>query len=173
MTYTAPATVATAGTSAAAQFNAALRDDVAAMASRASMSYQSAGGFTMPASTTAKAPAMATDWDSPDGMVDLVNQRIVIQQAGKYRILAGSGYAGGTAWTLFVRKNGAGTLVSQNGLGIGFNFELDWAASLLVGDYLELWYTNPAGAPLVIFQENPYVGIDGTFFVLRAEWVAP
>jgi hypothetical protein len=177
VTYTAPATVSTGGTSTAAQFNAAMAS-VAALASRCSMSYEddpaSSIGFTIAASSTAKLPVtMTADADSPDGMLDLPNQRIVIRQAGTYRIFCGAGTPGGNPWTLFVRKNGTGSLMSVNGFGAGVNQELDWAFPFIVGDYLELWATNPNAFPLVVFLPCGTVGDDTTWAFFRAEWIAP
>lgn len=163
MTFTTPATVTTGGTSASAQFNAALGADVAALASHAALGFvagDAVSGYLLPSGTN-KIVGMVTLYDSPDGMVDLVNQRIVIRQAGTYRVYT-SGFANG-----FVRKNGSGTLLQQN-LIPG---STEWAYPFVVNDYIELWYTN-GGGPVVTTGYAP----DGdglTIFTLRAEWVAP
>jgi hypothetical protein len=164
LTYTTPATVTTGGTSASAQFNAALRDDASALASIAEIAYSSGQltGYTFPASSTTKIVGMTTVYDSPDGMVDLVNQRIVIRQAGTYRVYHSSPIGS------FVRKNGTTTLFAV-GLTQGGT---EWAFALAVNDYLELWYTNSTGSPVVTSQ-YPFDAPDGTIFTLRTDWVSP
>jgi hypothetical protein len=173
VTYTAPPTVSTGGTSTAAQFNAALRDDVAAMASKAEISLVNPTGYTLAASTTAKLPLDTLISDSPDTMVDLVNNRLVIKQAGTYRVRIVSLGTTGFTWTQFVRKNGSGSLMSQ-AYAFGLNYELDWAFAFAVNDYIEFWYTNSNGSTILLTDQNlisPYP--DGTVFGMRAEWVAP
>jgi hypothetical protein len=125
VTYTVPATVSTGGTSTAAQFTAA-QASVSAIASKAHASYVSPAGITLAASTTAKVPLNTTVNDSYDGMVDLVNSRIVIRQAGTYRVRLYTIGITSFTWTQFVRKNGAGSLMSQAN-AFGANYELDWA----------------------------------------------
>jgi hypothetical protein len=172
VTYTVPATVAGGGTSTAAQFNAA-QASAAAIASHAEMSYVNPAGFTLAASTTAKVPLNTEVSDSYDGMTDLVNSRIVIRQAGLYRVRLVSLGTSGFTWTQFVRKNGAGSLMSQ-AYPFGLNYRLDWAFSFAVSDYIEAWYTNSNGSTILLTDQNlisPYP--DGTVFGLKAEWIAP
>lgn len=179
MTFTTPATATTGGTSTAAQFNAALGADIAALASRCSMgtpsgTYSGSAGYLLNPSSTAKIKGLAADFDSPDTMLDLVNQRIVFKQAGMYRVAAYGGLAiSASPWTMFVRKNGAGSLMSINGASFGVNWLVDWAFAFAVNDYIELWATNPNAFALTISGEGgPYLA-DGGLFRLLAEWVAP
>lgn len=171
VTYTTPATVSTGGTSTAAQFNAALRDNVTALASHAQLSFSAGTGVILSASTTAQVTGMVKDLDSADGMVDLVNQRIVCKQAGTYRILADAGAAPAGTFTLFVKKNSSSTLMSK---GPAFFATIDYAFALAVNDYVELWTTNGnAFAITVLPPMGDGAGPDNMVFRLFVEWVAP
>jgi hypothetical protein len=140
----------------------------------ARLSYVNPGGITLAASTTAKVPLNTTVNDSYDGMVDLVNSRIVIRQAGTYRVRLYTIGITSFTWTQFVRKNGAGSLMSQAN-AFGANYELDWAFAFSVGDYIEAWYTNGNGSSIFLTDasviNSPYP--DGTVFGLQAEWISP
>lgn len=112
-----------------------------------------AGAYTMPTVWT-KVPLDTTDFDT-NGLVNLVNGRIVIKTAGVYHvdanILANVSNTGTyTVLAVGINKNGVQIAQNYTGYAVTQNATLTLSDTVqcVPGDYLELWAINGQGTTM-------------------------